>query len=78
MRSAVEFSLLFLPAHLAEFSKPQRSKTNVKHMLVPSSAVESMGMGRLLGAATLRQERLTSGAEDTKKEVIGWFRWAFR
>jgi regulator of protease activity HflC (stomatin/prohibitin superfamily) len=37
-------------------------------MLVPSSAVESMGMGGLLGAAALRQERLTSGAEDTKKE----------
>jgi regulator of protease activity HflC (stomatin/prohibitin superfamily) len=28
-------------------------------MLVPSSAVESMGMGGLLGAAALRQERLT-------------------
>ena len=37
-------------------------------MLVPSSAVESMGMGGLLGAAALRQERLTSGGEDTKKE----------
>ena len=37
-------------------------------MLVPSSAVESMGMGGLLGAAALRQERLTLGAEDTKKE----------
>ena len=35
-------------------------------MLVPSSAVESMGMGGLLGAAALRQEKLaspTSGAE---------------
>ena len=33
-------------------------------MLVPSSAVESMGMGGLLGAAALRQEKLTgqSGA----------------
>ena len=31
-------------------------------MLVPSSAVESMGMGGLLGAAALRQERLTGGA----------------
>jgi regulator of protease activity HflC (stomatin/prohibitin superfamily) len=30
-------------------------------MLVPSSAVESMGMGGLLGAAALRQERLASG-----------------
>jgi hypothetical protein len=28
---------------------------------VPSSAVESMGMGGLLGAAALRQERLTGG-----------------
>jgi len=28
-------------------------------MLVPSSAVESMGMGGLLGAAALRQEKLT-------------------
>jgi len=34
-------------------------------MLVPSSAVESMGMGGLLGAAALRQERLT-GTDDTK------------
>jgi regulator of protease activity HflC (stomatin/prohibitin superfamily) len=32
-------------------------------MLVPSSAVESMGMGGLLGAAALRQERLTSSHE---------------
>ena len=30
-------------------------------MLVPSSAVESMGMGGLHGAAALRQERLTGG-----------------
>jgi regulator of protease activity HflC (stomatin/prohibitin superfamily) len=30
-------------------------------MLVPSSAVESMGMGGLLGAAALRQERLAGG-----------------
>ena len=30
-------------------------------MLVPSSAVESMGMGGLLGAAALRQQRLTGG-----------------
>jgi regulator of protease activity HflC (stomatin/prohibitin superfamily) len=34
-------------------------------MLIPSSAVESMGMGGLLGAAALRQERLASG--DQKK-----------
>jgi regulator of protease activity HflC (stomatin/prohibitin superfamily) len=37
-------------------------------MLIPSSAVESMGMGGLLGAAALRQERLAGGAsEDGKK-----------
>jgi regulator of protease activity HflC (stomatin/prohibitin superfamily) len=35
-------------------------------MLIPSSAVESMGMGGLLGAAALRQERLTSGGADPK------------
>jgi regulator of protease activity HflC (stomatin/prohibitin superfamily) len=33
-------------------------------MLIPSSAVESMGMGGLMGAAALRQQRLTeSGSE---------------
>jgi regulator of protease activity HflC (stomatin/prohibitin superfamily) len=32
-------------------------------MLVPSSAVESMGMGGLLGAAALRQQKLTSSEE---------------
>jgi regulator of protease activity HflC (stomatin/prohibitin superfamily) len=37
-------------------------------MLIPSSAVESMGMGGLLGAAALRQQRLTSGSEDGKRE----------
>jgi hypothetical protein len=36
-------------------------------MLIPSSAVESMGMGSLLGAAALRQERLASG-DQTKPE----------
>jgi SPFH domain / Band 7 family len=30
-------------------------------MLIPSSAVESMGMGGLLGAAAMRQERLAGG-----------------
>src|SRR5713101_4986732 len=30
-------------------------------MLVPSSAVETMGLGGLLGAAALRQQRLTGG-----------------
>ena len=32
-------------------------------MLIPSSAVESMGMGGMLGAAALRQQSLTSGPE---------------
>ena len=30
-------------------------------MLIPSSAVESMGMGGMLGAAALRQESLADG-----------------
>jgi regulator of protease activity HflC (stomatin/prohibitin superfamily) len=33
-------------------------------MLVPSTAVESMGMGGLLGAAALRQQTLTGGGKD--------------
>ena len=37
-------------------------------MLVPSSAVESMGMGGLLGAAAFRQQALTSTAE--KSEAV--------
>jgi regulator of protease activity HflC (stomatin/prohibitin superfamily) len=32
-------------------------------MLIPSSAVESMGMGGLMGAAALRQEKLASGGD---------------
>jgi len=36
-------------------------------MLVPSTAVESMGMGGLLGAAALRQDQLTG--ENSKPEV---------
>ena len=36
-------------------------------MLVPSTAVESMGMGGLLGAAALRQDQLTG--ENSKAEV---------
>jgi hypothetical protein len=32
-------------------------------MLVPSSAVESMGMGGLIGAAALRQQALTGSKE---------------
>ena len=32
-------------------------------MIVPSTAVESMGMGGLLGAAALAQQQLTDRAE---------------
>jgi hypothetical protein len=35
-------------------------------MLIPSSAVESMGMGGMLGAAAMRQERLTGGGDEAK------------
>jgi regulator of protease activity HflC (stomatin/prohibitin superfamily) len=35
-------------------------------MLIPSSAVESMGMGGMLGAAAMRQEKLTGGGDDHK------------
>jgi hypothetical protein len=35
-------------------------------MLVPSTAVESMGMGGLLGAAALRQRKLTEGDETSE------------
>src|SRR5215813_11891970 len=37
-------------------------------ILVPSSAVESMGMGGLLGAAALRQQSLASGGSMTSSE----------
>ena len=36
-------------------------------MLVPSTAVESMGMGGLLGAAALQQSRLAGGGDGEKK-----------
>jgi len=36
-------------------------------MLIPSSAVESMGMGGMLGAAAMRQQKLTSGGNDDKE-----------
>ena len=36
-------------------------------MLIPSSAVESMGMGGMIGAAALRQERLVGGNDDENK-----------
>jgi len=35
-------------------------------MLIPSSAVESMGMGGLMGAAALQQQRLTGGEDQAK------------
>lgn len=37
-------------------------------MLVPSTAVESMGMGGLLGAAALRQKSLTGERKDSNEE----------
>jgi regulator of protease activity HflC (stomatin/prohibitin superfamily) len=37
-------------------------------MLVPSTAVESMGMGGLLGAAALRQRTLTGGEDEEGKK----------
>lgn len=37
-------------------------------MLVPSTAVESMGMGGLLGAAALRQKSLTGEGKDSNEE----------
>jgi regulator of protease activity HflC (stomatin/prohibitin superfamily) len=38
-------------------------------MLVPSSAVESMGLGGMLGAAALRQDRLTGGTGEPAAPV---------
>ena len=35
-------------------------------MLIPSSAVESMGMGGLMGAAALQQQQITGGGGDGK------------
>ena len=40
-------------------------------MLVPSSAVESMGMGGLLGAAALQQQQLTGGDSGQEGRVRG-------
>ncbi len=37
-------------------------------MLIPSSAVESMGMGGLLGAAALRQESLAAGSTNSPND----------
>lgn len=36
-------------------------------MLIPTSAVESLGMGGMLGAAALRQERLVAAGDGAKK-----------
>jgi regulator of protease activity HflC (stomatin/prohibitin superfamily) len=38
-------------------------------MLIPSSAVESMGMGGMLGAAAMRQERLAGGGNDDREKT---------
>ena len=38
-------------------------------MLVPSTAVESMGMGGLIGAAAMRQRSLTGSDEEPKKQL---------
>jgi hypothetical protein len=38
-------------------------------MLIPTTAVESMGMGGMMGAAALRQQvRANGGGEDGKSE----------
>jgi regulator of protease activity HflC (stomatin/prohibitin superfamily) len=39
-------------------------------MLIPSSAVESMGMGGLMGAAALQQQRLTGTKSTTGMETV--------
>jgi regulator of protease activity HflC (stomatin/prohibitin superfamily) len=36
-------------------------------MVIPSSAVDSMGLGGMLGAAAVRQEQLASGKDEDKK-----------
>jgi hypothetical protein len=36
-------------------------------MVIPSSAVDSMGLGGMLGAAAVRQEQLASRKDDDKK-----------
>ena len=38
-------------------------------MLIPSSAVESMGMGGLMGAAALQQQQLTGGAQGNGTKI---------
>ena len=38
-------------------------------MLVPSTAVESMGLGGMLGAAALRQDKLSGGDKNPQSEL---------
>jgi hypothetical protein len=48
-------------------------------MLIPSSAVESMGMGGLMGAAALQQQTLTGGASEGRVGRVGrGVEWAGR
>ena len=46
----------------------ERLKEKGALMLVPSSAVESMGMGGLMGAAALRQQTLAGGEDVVKRD----------
>ncbi|MGH9800490.1 MAG: slipin family protein, partial [Blastocatellia bacterium] len=39
-------------------------------MIVPSTAVESMGMGGLLGAAAMRQRQLSEGGGESPLEQV--------
>jgi regulator of protease activity HflC (stomatin/prohibitin superfamily) len=39
-------------------------------MIIPSSAVETMGMGGLLGAASMRQRQLAEGDEDSQPDTV--------
>jgi regulator of protease activity HflC (stomatin/prohibitin superfamily) len=57
---SVEMRDVIIPSALQDAMSPL--------MLVPSSAVESMGMGGLLGAAAFRQQALTSTTE--KSEAV--------
>ena len=47
-------------------------------MIIPSSAVESMGMGGLMGAAALAQQRLTSSGEAKWTACRGFSEWRGR
>ena len=78
-QAEVEIAKLFKEASLSYIENPtalhlramnmlyEGLKEKGALMLVPSSAVESMGMGGLLGAAALRQQNLTAtGATSTE------------